>query len=435
MSFYDIAYALGVGVAAPYWLLKPKARRKVLRAFRERMGHVEPRGNRALTIMIHAVSLGEMNATRALVNMLQGARPNLHFIISTTTDTGFDRAKQLYGTYEFVTLIRFPLDFTGAVGRMLDALRPDIVALMELEVWPNFLIACERRDIPVVVINGRMTEYSFTRYRRIRFVTRRMFGRVAAVCAQDETYARRFIELGAPPERVLVTGTMKFDTAEIATRVEGDELLGSSVRLNRREELIWVAGSTGPGEEQIILRVYRALLGRFSSLRLVIVPRHPERFDEVATLIGEMKFRVIRRSNPRLSHEEFSLPPVVLGDTMGELRKFYSLARIIFVGRSLVDLGSRQHGSDMIEPAALGKAIVVGPYTGNFAEAVMKFRVADAIFEVKDEAGLKEAVSVLLSSPFEAADMARRAQQVVKKEQGATARHAKVILDHLHRAR
>ncbi|MDB5305195.1 MAG: waaA, partial [Phycisphaerales bacterium] len=298
MTFFDIAYGAGLGIAAPYWLLVTKARRKVLKALRERTGREPGRTDPAPAIMIHAVSLGEINATPVIVRLLSEARPDLRFIIATTTDTGSARAHQLYDSNPNVTLIRYPLDFSSAVNRVLDTHRPSLVVLIELEVWPNFTRACERRGIPVVLVNGRLTTGSFNGYRRLRALTAPMFRRLSSVMAQEQTYADRFIGLGVPPERVKVTGTMKFDTAEVADRIEGADEIARSVGLQPGVQKIWVCGSTGPGEEVIVLDAYRELLTRFSSLRLVIVPRKPERFDEVARLIGA-RYGLIRRSKAR----------------------------------------------------------------------------------------------------------------------------------------
>jgi 3-deoxy-D-manno-octulosonic-acid transferase len=426
---FDIVYGAGVLLSSPYWLAKPRMRRKVLRAFRERTGNVAPRDPGRPAVMIHAVSLGEVNAARALVEMLQRGRPDLHVILSTTTDTGYARARQLYGWSPDVSVIRYPLDFTKAVNRVLARLRPQLVVLMELEVWPNFILQCERLGIPVALVNGRVTETSFRRYDALPSIILPTFGRLARICAQDQVYASRFIELGASPSRVQVTGTMKFDTAQVSDRIEGDERLANALGIRRGLEMVWVCGSTGPGEEEILLRVHRQLLNRFARLRLVIVPRKPERFDEVAELIERFHFKVLRRSRNEPPPVDPPVPPIILGDTMGELRKFYSLSDVVFVGRTLVDLGARQHGSDMIEPAALAKPVLVGPHTGNFAEAMIKFRQADAVMEVADEAALGEAIRVLLSTPEQAGAMGRRAQDVVRREQGATARNAQVILE------
>jgi 3-deoxy-D-manno-octulosonic-acid transferase len=238
---------------------------------------------------------------------------------------------------------------------------------------------------------------------------------------------------------------MKFDTAQVAERIPGDAELAAAVGLRSAAGwAIWVCGSTGPGEEEIVLRVYRDLFADWPKLRLAIVPRHPERFDAVAELIQTEGFATRRRSQAGISDLKSpisnlkseisgseSLPPVVLGDTMGELRKFYSLADVVFVGRSLVDLGPRQHGSDMIEPAALAKPVVVGPWTHNFAEPMNRLRDADAVRIAADPADLRRHLSALLSDPGAAAAMGRRAQDVVRREQGATGRHVEVILEAL----
>jgi 3-deoxy-D-manno-octulosonic-acid transferase len=428
MNLYDIAYGLGVAVAAPYWAVKPTARRKVLTAFSQRMGHVSPRDGAGPAVLIHAVSLGEINATAALVKLLKQSRPDLHVIVSTTTQTGYDRGRQLYGAEGAVTLVGFPLDFTAAIRRLLDALRPSLVVLMELELWPNFLRQCERRKIPVLLVNGRMTPTAFKRYRWGKPIIASMLRRLVNICAQDKTYAQRFEQLGAPRDRIYVTGTMKFDTAEVADRVAGDEQLAIEVGLKPGQEPILVCGSTGPGEEPIILDTYRRLLRQFPSLRLVIVPRKPERFDEVAARIRHAGFPLLRRSSGPASS---AAQPVILGDTMGELRKFYSLASVVFVGRTLVDLGPRQHGSDMIEPAALAKPIIIGLWTHNFAEAMRKLRDADAIREVTDGQALEKTVAQWLADPAQAAAVGQRAQVVVQQNQGATDKHARIILDKL----
>lgn len=425
INLYDIAYGLAVAISSPYWLVKGSARKKVLDAFSLRMGRVTSRRASQPAVMIHAVSLGEINATASLVESLRHKRPEMHIIISTTTQTGYDRACQLYGSCPQISLIRYPLDFSWAVVRVLDAIRPNLVVLMELEVWPNFMHLCDRRKIPVILANGRLTLAAFRRYCLVRPIVRRMFRSLRCVCAQDQTYAQRFAQLGVPIDRIVIAGTMKFDTAQITDRIAGDQELAEATGLQPGRQPVWVCGSTGPGEEQIILQVYRQLLGHFPQLRLVIVPRKPERFDQVADLILAAGFKLLRRSTGRGAADPTA---VVLGDTMGELRKFYSLADVVFVGRSLVDLGPSQHGSDMIEPAALGKPIIVGPYTGNFDYAMRKLKAADAVIEVVNAESLCQALRALLDSPQEAAAMGRRAQQVVRQNQGATQKHLQIIL-------
>ncbi len=425
-NVYDILYSLGLGLSAPFWLIKPSARRKVFAALRQRMGRVQRRESDRRAILIHAVSLGEVNATRGLVSGLRQQRSELDIIISTTTETGFARAVELYGQTSGMTVIRYPLDFSSAIRRVLDALRPSAVVLMELELWPNFMLQCRRRDIPVLLVNGRITEPSFRRYRLLGPVTRRMFSRLTVACVQDAVMADRFTALGVPRERIQITGTMKFDTATVANGVDGDREIAAAVGL-QEGQCAWVCGSTGPGEEPIVLEQYRKLTSEFPNLRLVIVPRKPERFDEVADLIRSAGFNLLRRSGKPGSSNGASAT-VILGDTMGELRRFYGLADVVFVGRTLVDLGARQHGSDMIEPAGLAKPVVLGPFTGNFADAMSAFRAASAMVEVTTGDQLGTAVGGLLRDRACAAELGRRARQVVIDGKGATDRHLDVIV-------
>jgi len=427
-NIYDILYGMGATLSAPFWLLKGKARRKVFSAWQERMGQAEPRVGDAPLVLIHAVSLGEINATRKLVEELAIKRPDLHFVVTSTTETGFNRGLELYRNNPRVRVIRFPLDFSSGIRRLLDAVRPAMAVLMELEVWPNFMAQCQRRQIPVILLNGRVTESSYRNYRRASLFTKLMFSRLAAVCAQEKLYAQRFIEMGVPAERVKVTGTMKFDTAQVASDIDEADELAESLGLKAGEPL-WVCGSTGPGEEQILLEIYASLLRKSPQLRLAIIPRKPERFDEVAEMICAGGFELVRRSDVRDGKPGVvSRSAVILGDTMGELRKFYSLARVVFVGRTLVDLGKKQHGSDMIEPAALAKCVIVGPYTTNFAEVMNAFREGDGIREIADATDLEQAVESLLASAVAARDMGARAQEVVRQQQGATHRHVEAVL-------
>jgi 3-deoxy-D-manno-octulosonic-acid transferase len=304
---------------------------------------------------------------------------------------------------------------------------------MELEVWPNFLLECRRRNLPVLVINGRLTSTSFSRYAVVKPIARFMFRQLRLICAQEQTYADRFIALGADSANVRVTGTMKFDTADVTDTVSGAAEIAAAVGLGSRgpNHPIWVCGSTGPGEEALILAQYQKLLPHFPQLRLILVPRKPERFNEVAALITASGFSCLRRTRPTPSPtpSNAQTPPVILIDTMGELRAVYSLADIVFVGRTLVDLGPRQHGSDMIEPAALAKCVLIGPFTGNFAEPMEKFLAASAMKVVNTASELGQQIEQLLLNPTRAQDLGRRARQVVLAEQGATERHAKAILE------
>ena len=431
MNLYDLIYSTGIALTSPFWMARAKSRTKVLRALRERMGHMQALPGAGPAVMIHAVSLGEMNATRELVRELSARRPELRFVVTTTTDTGYARGQDIYQNDPRVQVIRFPLDFSGAIRRVLDAAHPAVIVLMELEVWPNVMRQCGRRGIPVMVVNGRITEGSYRRYLWGKLITRPMFARLSAACVQERAYAERFRILGVPADRIRVTGTMKFDTAQVADALPGADELAKAVGIEPGDSL-WVCGSTGPGEEAIVLPVYRELLRQFPKLRLAIVPRKPERFDEVADLISAAGFGLVRRSTPG-QVPPCDSPAVVLGDTMGELCKFYSLASVVFVGRSLVDLGGKQHGSDMIEPAGVAKAVIVGPYTTNFAEVMNCFREATAMLEVRSGAELGQTVARLLGDPDEARRLGQAAQRVVVCGKGATQRHVDLIVERLPR--
>lgn len=466
MNLYDLLYSLGLAVSSPYWLARPKLRAKVCQAFTQRMGHDLQTSLAAVShekdspstpldptritrdgapgILIHAVSLGEVNATRSLVAALRGRLERVRFLITTTTTTGWNRANQLYADVPDVQLARFPLDFSSAIDRILSGFCPDVVVLMELEVWPNFIEHCGRRRIPVLLVNGRLTEPSFNRYRLLGPLSRRMFRQLSLAAVQEQSYADQFIRLGVPSGHVQVAGTMKFDTAEVAAHVVGDEALAADLALTAHDPL-WVCGSTGPGEEQRVLNVYKKLLSLHPHLRLAIIPRHPERFESVANLIKEYGFALIQRSDTKhsdsvpvstvhtLPSDAQGNPPVILGDTMGELRKFYSLATAVFVGRTLVDLGPRQHGSDMIEPAALAKPVAVGPFISNFAEVVRALAAQNAIVRIDSDESLFDTLQSWLNDPSSAVAMGRRAQQVVRQQRGASERNAAWIVRCLSR--
>lgn len=423
----DIAYVLAAVLYAPILLYQMLAKGKNRRGWRHRFGGIPSREGRRPGVWIHAVSLGEVNATRALAAKVAELRPDCDVLISATTDTGYAAACRLYDP---ARVFRYPLDFSFVVRRVLDRIRPAVIILMELEVWPNLISLAHSRGIPVCIANGRVTEEkSMRRFRRpiVRGLARRMFGRITWIGAQDETYAARFRELGAPPERVHISGSMKYDTASVADSIPGDAELAAAMGIDRTRPLI-VAGSTGPEEEALLLGAYASLRVARPGLQLAIIPRKPERFDEVARLVEARGYACVRRSvrpdgaaPPAPGTHAF--PSVLLGDTMGELRKFYALASVVFVGRSLVPLG----GSDVMEVAGLGRAMCFGPHMENFAEAVEKLRSAKAALQVASVEELIRVVSRLLDDAAEAKAMGRRAQDVVRQNVGATRRTAEAI--------
>lgn len=436
----DVAYLFAGLVYLPAALYHALFLGKNRSGWRERFGGVPCFDPGRRRIWIHAVSLGEINATPKLVSELLTRLPGYDIVFSTTTDTGYARAVELYGPE---SVFRFPLDFSFVIRRALDRIRPSAIVLVELEVWYNLIHEAHRRKVPVMVVNGRLTERSARRLARLGRLARSMFEKLRWVGAQDETIAARFKSLGVYEYRVKVTGSVKWDTTTIVDDVPGAADLARDIGLVPGRP-VWVCGSTGPEEEGMILDAYEGLIeqtskrpnvqtskpasmlttagdsGASDAPVLILVPRKPERFDEVAALIRQRGYACLRRSHPspREHHPGDGKPAVILGDTMGELRKFYSLAGVVFVGRSLVPLG----GSDPMEVAALGKPILSGPHMDNFLAPVEALRAADALRIVRGADELARAVSELLADAEAARRAGERGREVVRRNLGATAR-------------
>ncbi len=373
--------------------------------WRGRLGHTAPiAADSRPTVLLHGVSVGEAAAAAALVDSLsdpKGADP-VRVVVSATTDTGLARAQALYGEAHPVT--RHPLDFSRSVNRFLDTVRPDVVALMELEVWPNFTRACQRRGIPVVVVNGRLSSGSFRGYRRVRGLVAPSFRRLAGVAAQTEEYAERFRFLGVNGDSVTVADSMKWDITLPPGIDAAAERLGTDLGVDSNRPLV-VAVSTGPGEERMLLE------GKPEGVQLMVVPRKPERFEEVASL-GPW----VRRSSagPQSPSDLF------LVDTMGEAEAATALADVVAVGRSWNGLGA----SNPVPPAALGKPVVVGPDHENFREMVEALGSAGALRVAPDPwTGLR----AVLDDAALAARMASAGPATVEAHRGAAARNVALI--------
>lgn len=427
----NIAYLAAAVLYFPVLVYQWTVQKKNRRGWRQRFGRIRLPAAAGPRVWVHAVSLGEINCTPRLVRELTAARPDLDLVVSTTTDTGFARACQLYPSER---VFRFPLDLSWVVRRAMDRIRPDLIVLVELEAWPNLVANARRRGVPVAVVNGRLTARSARRLGWAGAVARQMFASLHWVGAQDGAIAQRFVGLGVPPDRVTVTGSLKWDTAEVADAVAGAAALEEALGLSTRTPL-WVCGSTGPGEEAVILDAYdRLVMSDHGNIRLAIVPRKPERFDEVAALIRSRGFNCLRRSecskrpapSPSVPEAQASFRnrEVVLGDTMGELRKFYSLATVVFVGRSLAPMG----GSDPMEVAALGKPILCGPYMDNFAMPVAELSKGGGLSVVRECAELADGVRTLTADPLRAAEVGGAGKSIVLSNQGATGRSVEHLL-------
>lgn len=415
---FDLLYLLAGLVFSPVVVYRMVRHGRYRHGWAQRLGGIRRRTPKMRCIWLHAVSVGEVNAAKTLLTEIESRFPDCEIVVTTTTDTGYARARAIFGSKW--TVCHFPFDFSWAMARAFRHLDPALCLLMELEVWPNFVHEASRRGVPVVVVNGRISDGSFARYGWVGPVVSSFFGKISLVLAQTAEYAERFRRLGCPAERVVVTNSLKYDTAPRADRVEGAEVLAR--QLNLADAPLWVAGGTGNDEERIILDAYQSLIKdeRLRHVRLAVVPRKPERFDEVAQLIAQMGLPLCRysRIKDKPPDGDVDSRAVILGDTMGDLRKFYSLATVILVGRSLVPMG----GSDMMEAAALGKCTLFGRHTFNFRQTVDALLAGGGAIEVKDAAELLAAVRKCLLDPDYARSIAQRGRQVIKDNQGATAR-------------
>ena len=366
------------------------------------------------SLWLHTVSVGETQAAEPLVKQLQARYPNLPIVITTTTPTGSDRVKKLFG--ESVTHVYFPYDLPFAIKGFLDATHPKLLVMMETEVWPNLLAICEQHAIPTILANARLSERSARGYARLGPFTRKTFDRIGLVAAQSPADAERFLGLGVRSDRVRVTGSIKFDIRVPALLKEQAEAL----RRTWDDRPVWVAASTREGEDEQILDAHRQVVEQLPQALLVIVPRHPERFDKVALLCQREGFKFVRRS----TGEPCSLGAgVFLGDTMGELTLFLAAADVAFVGGSLVPTG----GHNVLEPAALGLPVIFGPHMFNFAMASSMLLTEGAAVEVTSSTTLAGVVSNWLSDASARAQYGENGLAVVEANRGALDRLFDII--------
>ncbi|MEE2719009.1 MAG: glycosyltransferase N-terminal domain-containing protein [Planctomycetota bacterium] len=404
----DGVYLLVVLLTLPIWLVRMIRTGKIRTDWRGRFGHVPDAAWRdrrdRRRVLIHAVSVGEVNAIRELVAALDAG--GCEVVVATTTDTGTARAEALFGSRHQV--VRFPFDLSWMMFRFLSRIEPDSVVLVELEVWPNLVAACARLGVPVLVINGRLTSRSHRRYAMVKPLVRRMFSRLAWVGVQDEDYAARFRDLGAAPGRIEVVGNMKWDNARCSEGVDGSERLALELGIDPDRPLI-VAGSTAPGEHELLLRCLP------DGCQLLCAPRKPEWFDEAAQVLEGCTRRSagVRGSNPDL----------FLLDTIGELAQAYDLADVAVIGRSFIGL----HGSDPTQSIALGVATVMGPDFGDFRLMVEALADGDGL-QVVEASELSGLLSKLILDEARRRELGRNGRAVIVRHQGATAAYAHRIL-------
>lgn len=428
---YSLGLSLLFVALLPYFVIQALRYGKYAGSFRQRLGRLPDsiRSDGRRTIWLHAVSVGEFLAAKPLVDQLRRELTDYRVVVSTTTLTGQRLAQAEPNTIDGA--FYFPFDWRFAVRRSLDWIKPSIVIILETELWPNFLRECRKRGVITILANGRISSRSFRRYRMVGALISRVIGDLSLMIMQSDADAERARELGGPPNRVRVCGNLKYDQPEVRgwgfgvgkelAETVSDKEIDLQFALSTSSHLI-VAGSTAPGEEEMLLAALTKIRAHdgFEDTRLLIAPRHPERFDEVARLIAKSSFKFARRSETASS----SQANVILLDTIGELASVYRFAAVVFVGGSLVPRG----GHNIIEPAAFAKPIVVGNHTGNFRQIVSDFAAAGAVVQI-DSNHLAEAFLQLLSDRALAREMGDQALGILLANRGACERTIAAIKD------
>jgi 3-deoxy-D-manno-octulosonic-acid transferase len=429
-TLYNILFLFFFVVSAPYYFLRLWRRGNWVDGFMQRFGRYDPKLKQALTnrrvIWFHAVSVGEVNICTQLIRALEPRLPNAKIVVSTTTTTGMGELHKKLPTH--ISKIYYPLDRRRYVARALATVKPEAVVLVEAEIWPNFIWRASNQDIPLFLVNARLSDRSYRRYRLCGFLFRRLFRSFAGVGAQNEGDAAKLRTLGCRPEAVHVVGSMKFDAAKLNER----RLLNVPSLLQQLgvppNVPLLVGGSTHAGEEAILAETFLRLRSRFPDLFLILVPRHFERSREVGRELDAHGVKFAYRSEITAKYQRNSgeLQCLVV-NTTGELRYFYEHATVIFVGKSLTAAG----GQNPIEPGALAKPMVFGPNMQNFAEVVRNFVAQDGAVQVQNAAELESALAKLLSDPARRVQLGQNALKVVRSNLGAIERTVDMIVSRL----
>lgn len=411
-TLYTLLFHLGLPLlAVRLWLRARKApayARRINERFAWRLAPMQTGG-----IWVHAVSVGESIAAAPMIRALLARYPGLPITVTCMTPTGSERIQALFANEPRIQHCYLPYDLPWAAGRFLDHVRPCLGVIMETELWPNHIHQCARRGIPVALANGRLSERSARGYARFARLTAPMLTEMSLLAVQTETEARRFRELGARPECVQVTGSIKFDLSiDPQLPIEAAQL---RQQWQAQSRPVWIAASTHEGEDGLMLAAHRQLLASHADALLILVPRHAERFNPMHELCLAQGFATVRRSTQAPVSDSIQ---VLLGDTMGELLFLYALADIAFVGGSLVPNG----GHNLLEPAALALPVLSGPHLFNFLEIAALLRNADALGEVDDVQSLTLKLRQLIELPQDARRMGEAGRAVMQANQGALRR-------------
>ncbi|MGQ9660728.1 MAG: 3-deoxy-D-manno-octulosonic acid transferase [Kiritimatiellia bacterium] len=426
-DLYNVLFAIGYTLMLPRFLWRMWRRGGYRKGFLQRFACYSAEIREKLAagprrIWIHAVSVGEVLVALRFLRELRRQRTEHRFVLSTTTSTGYALAKKHLGDDDI--LVFFPVDFPFVLRRVLRTLNPLALILTECELWPNLIRLLASRNVPVILINGRISDSSFRGYRKIRFFLAPVLARMELFLVQTATDRDRLIALGARPERVVISGSAKYDEVEADPDAEARVQKLLAVCGFGADDPILLGGSTWPGEESTLMDIFRELKPRMPSLRLILVPRHVERTESIERELHAKGLTSVRRSDlGKNSGPARSPPDVLLVDTTGELKVLYTAGTVIFVGKSLTCHG----GQNVIEAALAGKPILVGPYTENFEDVVRDFQEARAIIKVQGREELRAAIERLLADAREREAMGLRARQLVEKKRGIVKRGTELI--------
>lgn len=404
---------------APYYIFRHRGR-KELCGWRERLGKLPPgiRQQAPGAIWIHAVSLGETLAVAGLVKQIQQRHPERKIFLSSVTAAGREAGEKRLP--DIAGRFYLPFDWKFAVRRVLRHIRPSVLVIVETELWPNLLRATREFGCRTMLVNARVSDRSFPGYRMGRPFMRHVLQDIARICTQTPADAERFEQLGARPDRLVVTGNLKFDGRAPQFGSFGASMKEALAAEGRSP--VFVAGSTMRGEEPLVLDAWRRIHEKHPHAIMVLAPRHPARFDEVAAMLESRQLSAVRRTSLPENEDEFrrslAHTEILLLDTIGELAEVAGVADVVFVGGSLVPTG----GHNVVEPAFWAKPILFGPHMNNFRDVAAFFLGAGGAIQVADAAGLADAVLHLLDHPADARRMGERAREVVRRQAGATAR-------------
>lgn len=453
----DLMYLAGIALGAPYILLKMATSERFRAGLSQRLGWIPARKGQRPCFWIHTASVGEVLTTKALINSIEETFSDHDIVITTSTNTGFSVAKRIFPDKDIFhfpcdlswiirpnkDIFYFPLDLSWIMRKVFNNIKPTYVILIELEIWPNLLITASQQGVPVVVMNGRISERSVKAYQVLSFISREFARALTSTrnlyCARTETDAKSFQKLGIADERILVTGTMKYDN--VSTR-QDEAVTNHYARLFNLEKdcPVIIGGSTHEGEEAALLRIYKTLRHKISNLKLILAPRHIERTKDVVKLIKEMGLPCVQKTHLDRGRDSSSASgelqndnkeAVILIDTVGDLAKIYPLASCVFVGKSLFANG----GQNIMEPAGMGVPVVCGPYMYNFKEETQLLLDNQAVKVVNNEQELLSTIQGFLENPKAAKEMGERAKKVVIENKGATVCNITILKNLLEKER